>query len=446
MINDHVDLTKIDTDFDCLIIGGGIVGAGILRDLTLNGAKCLLIDKKDFSSQTSSKSSKMLHGGIRYLENYDFDLVFEALKEKNFWTKNTPHLCYESPFFLPIFKDSLRPKWMICLGLFLYDFLSMFKNKHFFMTNSAQTKRDLPDIKLLNLKGAGVYHDAVVDDFRMTIENIVDALLNTTKEAQSRALNYVSLQSFKTHSDHVTAVIKDEIKGTEIQVKARELIFATGPFTDTILANQSEFYWSPKLLASKGSHLWLTKDAIKINYPLVMTPNDGRVIFVIPQKNKILVGTTELEVNAHDSKFDLQITPEETDYLLKNIKEFFPSSNVTSEHIISSFAGLRPLVKEDSTSERGKTARNHKYYQPKHNVHVIIGGKYTTFRVMAQEVSQIVAKKLNLKYNSNKSLLPFKYKSIIHPFKKMENIEAAKKQICEMELVRTPDDIVRRLD
>lgn len=441
MINDHVDLEKIDIHYDCLIVGGGIVGAGILRDLSLNGAKCLLIDKKDFSSQTSSKSSKMLHGGIRYLENYDFDLVFEALKEKNFWTKNAPHLCYESPFFLPIYKDSLRPKWMICIGLFLYDVLSVFKNKHFYMTNSAETKNELPDIRLLNLTGAGVYHDAIVDDFRMTIENIIDA----THSSQSLALNYVGLKSFTTFDDHICADIKDELTGKELKITAKEIVFATGPFTDNILAKQSNFTWTPKLLPSKGSHLWLKKDAIKINYPLVLTPNDGRVIFVIPQKDKILVGTTEVAINVHDSKFDLEISNEEIDYLLKNIKEFFPSSNVTRDHILESFAGLRPLVKEDSTSERGKTARNHKYYQPKHNVHVIIGGKYTTFRVMAQEVSQIIAKKLNLKYNSKKTLSPFNYKSGINIFKKTMSEDQMRIHVMQNELVRTQEDIERRL-
>ena len=174
-IKDSIDLNKLSNNFDVAVIGGGIVGAGIIRDLALHGINAILIDKKDFSSQTSSKSSKMLHGGIRYLENYDFDLVFEALQEKNFWLKSTPHLCYESKFYLPIFKDSIRPLWMIKLGLFLYDALSLFTQSPHQLLNKQQTLKELPSLHNSNLKGSGIYHDAVVDDYRMTIEILVDA-------------------------------------------------------------------------------------------------------------------------------------------------------------------------------------------------------------------------------------------------------------------------------
>lgn len=125
--------------YSTIIIGGGIVGAGVFRDLSLHDIDCLIIDKKDFSSQTSSKSSKMLHGGIRYLENFDFPLVWEALHEKNLWLKIAPHLCFEEKFYLPIYSDSIRPKWMIRIGLFLYDLLSSFENSPYEMKSKEES-------------------------------------------------------------------------------------------------------------------------------------------------------------------------------------------------------------------------------------------------------------------------------------------------------------------
>ncbi|EQC46311.1 glycerol-3-phosphate dehydrogenase/oxidase [Bacteriovorax sp. Seq25_V] len=435
MINSQ---NQIKDHYDCLIIGGGIVGAGIYRDLSLNGVSTLLIDKKDFSSQTSSKSSKMLHGGIRYLENMDFDLVFEALHEKNLWLRIAPHLCFESPFYLPIFSDSLRPKWMIRCGLFLYDLLSSFHNKPFFMTNKDQTVKALPDIRSNGLIGAGVYHDAIVDDARLTIEVIADGSLNSDCDA----INHTSLKSFRFNGNTVTATIIDELSNTEKTVTANEIVFATGPFTDELLIDHPDFKWSRKLLPSKGSHLWLKKDSVNISSPLVLTPKDGRVIFVIPQRNHILIGTTEVEYNGN--KFDMQVSDEEVDYLLANLNEYFPNAKVNHEHVVGKFAGLRPLVKEDDTNDRAKTARNHKYYQPKHNMHVILGGKYTTFRVMAKEVASVICKKLNTKYNSTLSMSPFRYKSGIRTFSDQELTEEIINAIKTYEHVRCPEDLRRR--
>lgn len=392
---------SLKSNYECVIIGGGIVGAGILRDLALNGIETLLIEKKEFSSQTSKKSSKMLHGGIRYLENMDFDLVFEALREKNLWIKRAPKYCYDSAFYLPIYKDSLRPKWMIACGLFLYDLLSLFQNTPFKMANKEQTLKALRDINPNGLMGAGIYHDAVMDDEMITLKVIESAL----KCANAHAVNFTELKTFRFINNKVQIIIENTITHEEKEIWANEIVFATGPFTDDVLLNHPDFKWTPKLLQSKGSHLWLKKEAMDISSPLVLTPNDGRVIFVIPQHGKILVGTTEVEHQG--DKFDLEMSEEEKIYLFKNIKEFFPNAKLSDDMILGHFAGLRPLVKEDDAHDRGKTARNHKYYQPRHNMHVIIGGKYTTFRVMAQDVCKIVCKKLERNYNSLLSMTPF---------------------------------------
>jgi len=431
-------LLETDLYHDTIVIGGGIVGAGIYRDLSLNGVKTLLLDKKDFSSQTSSKSSKMLHGGIRYLENFDFDLVFEALHEKNLWLNLAPHLCYESSFYMPVFKDSLRPKWMIKIGLFLYDLLSSFKNTSHKMANKAQTIKALPHIRPQGLTGAGVYYDAVVDDARLTIEVIMDA----SKNKGCKAINHIGLEDFVFHGHLVEVKVKDQITGDIKTLQCKELIMATGPFTDDILSNHPQVSWQRKLLPSKGSHLWLKKDSIDINSPLVMTPNDGRVIFVIPQKDHILIGTTEEKHNG--DKFDLVASDKEVQYLIDNLNEYFPEAKVSEEDIISSFAGIRPLVSEGD-SDRSKTARNHKYYQPRSNLHVIMGGKYTTFRVMAKDVAQNICSRLGVSYNSNKTKSPLRITPNFRPFEDTAVDQKTIDKIKETEFVRTPEDLKRRL-
>ena len=168
-MNKVKNLSDSQDFYHTVIIGGGIVGAGIFRDLSLHNSDTLLIEKGDFSSQTSSKSSKMLHGGIRYLENFDFKLVFEALHEKNLWLKLAPHLCYEQGFFLPIHKNSKRPLWMIKIGLFLYDLLSQFKNRPHKMFSKDEIIQKFPQINPEGLSGGGLYYDGVMDDFKITL-------------------------------------------------------------------------------------------------------------------------------------------------------------------------------------------------------------------------------------------------------------------------------------
>ena len=162
--------------YDVVIVGGGINGCGLLRDLALNGVKALLIDKGDYSAQTSQGSSKMLHGGIRYLENFDFGLIQEALEEKNLWLKLTPHLCFEREFYLPLYRYSKYTPWMLEAGLIIYDFLSHFQNRPHQMLNAEETMKLLPSIDSKGLKGSGKYYDGIVDDAKLSLECLYDAL------------------------------------------------------------------------------------------------------------------------------------------------------------------------------------------------------------------------------------------------------------------------------
>ncbi len=430
--------------YKTVVVGGGIVGAGLLRDLALNGIETLLIEKNDFSSQTSERSSKMLHGGIRYLENMDFSLVFEALHEKNLWLKLTPHLAREAAFYLPVYKDSKRPLWMIRMGLFLYDLLSSFKNSPHSVKNSRETAMEIPGLKKRGLTGSGVYYDGIMDDAKITLEVIYDAL----KGPCASAMNYTEVVKAELRDDKTLLYLKNTLTGEESQVMAQQIVYALGPFTDKFLSANPIYHWRNVLLPSKGSHLWIAAKDLPLTHPIVMTPkgekgkNEDRVIFVIPHGDQVLVGTTE--VPAEEDYFAIKPGPEEIDYLLEALNDYFPKLHLGRAHVMASFAGIRPLVREASGSDLGKTSREHKIYRPLSHTYVLVGGKYTTFRVMGQEITQEICHKFGHGYNKDLTLQPLRQRSIVLPFDwKLPSADLLKK-ICEEERPATFEDLIKR--
>lgn len=430
-------LEDIKESYDVLIVGGGIVGAGIFRDLALHDTSCLLIDKKDFSSQTSQSSSKMLHGGIRYLENFDFKLIREALHEKNLWLRLAPHLCYSQTFVLPIYDNSKWPLFAMRFALALYDFLSGYENVGHEIISKRKLIKKIPGIKERGLKGGGVYHDAIMDDAKITLEVIFDALKNKTCDA----VNYIEFLSFENKGNYNLVHLKDTFSGLEKTIKVKELIFAVGPFTDQLLGNQKNLKWRPILLPSKGSHLWIDKNDLPIKYPIVLNTNDDRIIFVIPQEHAVLVGTTEDPVE--QDMFNVRPSKNEIKYLLKNLISYFPGYKINEDSILSAFSGIRPLVKGDS-DDLGKTARSEKVYQPYHNVHVIAGGKYTTFRVMGQGISRLIVSRKKMPYNHTLTERALNRPLLIPAFKPALLNEELIFKIIDKEKVRTFEDLVYR--
>ncbi|MCO4754619.1 MAG: FAD-dependent oxidoreductase, partial [Bacteriovoracaceae bacterium] len=300
-----MDKQKIEIDYENIIIGGGIVGAGVLRELTLREESTLLLDKGDFSSQTSQSSSKMLHGGIRYLENFDFALVGEALREKNTWTKLAPHLTKEEMFFIPVYKESKWPLFFVRIGLFLYDLLSLFKNPKRKVLNAKQTIKELPQLNRHNLRGAGVYSDAVVEDSKLALECIYDSL-----GQWGQALNYKEVVKVEKIQNIWHVSVADTLSNERESFTAKNIIFATGPFTDQLL-KKLQVDWEPKMILSKGSHLWLKKQSLELSHPMVLQTKDNRVIFVIPQRDAILIGTTEKALDANENIFNIQASEDE---------------------------------------------------------------------------------------------------------------------------------------
>lgn len=386
---------------EVLIIGGGIVGAGAMRDLALHGVASTLIDAKTICSQTSSKSSKMLHGGIRYLETYDFDLVKEALEEKNLWLKLAPEYCHEEMFTFPIYKDSPRPLLLLRAGLFLYDLLSHWQNSPHKVYSPSEVLSLHPHLKKEGLVGAGLYADAVVDDKALGLACVKDALLRPNQHVSE----HTELLSLSREGQGWRAQLKLHAEQREESILAKDIIFCLGPFTDQVLSKLPCIPWHPILLPSRGAHLWVKNDKLNSTSPLVLQDKGNRIVFVIPHQGKTLIGTTEEE--APENFFDLQITEKEEQYLIDLVNSYYPSAKLSKADIIGSFSGIRPLVREENELNPGKTARYHKVYWPYSNVSVIVGGKYTTFRRMVQEsVRQIVSKRA-LVYNSNRSASSF---------------------------------------
>lgn len=424
--------------YDVVIVGGGINGCGLLRDLALNGVSALLIDKGDFSSQTSQASSKMLHGGIRYLETFDFGLVQEALEEKNLWLKLTPHLCFERDFYVPLYNYSKYMPFMLKAGLVLYDFLSHFQNRPHGMLNPEETLKKVPSLAPEGLKGAGKYFDGVVDDAKLTLECLYDALL----EPNAHAMSYHEVTHVEKNPNEYLVTFQSTKNPKPETVKAKFVVFTTGPFTDTLLPKLG-VPWKPQLLPSKGIHLWLKPNSIEAQGSVVLTTRDNRVVFVIPQRDSILVGTTETPVD--QEVFDIKATKKDVDYLLGVLKQYFPNAPLSEDSIISTFAGVRPLVKEEGQDSLGKASRFHKIFRPDDRTYVILGGKYTTFRRMNQELASEIVPRLGMKYQPNLTLNSLRQKSLMPTFgEKPKLTMELVKQIIATEYVTSFEDLVKR--
>lgn len=433
-----MDQKTIKNHYDFIVIGGGIVGAGILRDLALHNQDVLLLERGDFSSQTSQGSSKMLHGGIRYLENLDFSLVYEALREKKLWLKLAPNISKESRFYLPVYKNSKWPLFFLRIGLFIYDLLSRFKNPPYQILNRNELLKNLPGLKSDGLKGAGLYSDGIIDDSKLVFDLIFDSLARGAS-----ALNYHEIVSLDQKENTITISVMNHKTNEELQLTCRQLLFALGPFTDKVM-RKLNIPWHDIILPSKGTHLWLKKDSLPITDGMVLQTKDKRIIFIIPERNAILVGTTEIPLNQSDTYFDIQPSQDEINYLIETVNEYFPQKNISESHVIASYCAVRPLVKSSHKQTSGKTSRHHKIYNPLENIYVVAGGKYTTFRVMAKDIIKKAFEKRNIKYNKELSLTPLTNTSHISDVLKQGVTLSDLETIIKTEMPYTMDDLVKR--
>lgn len=379
--------------FDILVIGGGITGAGIARDAAMRGFKTALIDKGDFASGTSSKSSKLVHGGVRYLEMFEFGLVFEASRERRTLWNIAPNLATPLPFLFPVYRDGRWPAWMINLGLWMYDGLALFRNyrNHEWFSNQIVTQR-MQGFDVRNINGAAHYYDGQVDDARLTLETIRSAAAHG-----ARIANYVALDAFiKDQGKIVGAQVHDTLRGDQLAIRARVVVNAAGPWSDA-LAQLDDARAPKRMRPTKGVHLLVAREKIggasAVAFPVV---TDGRLMFAIPWGKFTLIGTTDTDFDGDLDR--VYADAADVDYVIAAANHAFPGTPITRADVISTYAGLRPLVSQIGKST-SKTSREHEIWTTPSGLVSIAGGKLTTYRSMAEQLVDVAAKQLREQFN-----------------------------------------------
>lgn len=374
-------------DFDLVIIGGGINGAGVARDASARGMRVALIEARDFASGTSSKSSKLIHGGIRYLENMEFKLVFEALNERTRLFEMAPHLVHPLRFMIPLYQESRVGMGKMGLGMWLYDALSLFQTPEMHERLNAQgTVEHMPAIRPNNLLGSYIYSDAYMDDDRLVHET-----MRSANENGAICVNYVKAQGVNFGPDGKIQSVKceDQHSKEKFTIKARHVISSVGPWTDEL--GECIFKdWKKILRPTKGIHLTLPKHRLPLTSAVVMgAEKSDRIVFGIPRHEMIIIGTTDTDFK--ESPENVTTTPEDVKYLLSITDHYFPGANLTAHDIIASYAGVRPLVADGSSSE-GKTSREHTILSDDRGITFVAGGKYTTYRLMCEQTVKAALK------------------------------------------------------
>ena len=386
MIKRNVSQLK-DVTFDILIIGGGITGAGIARDAAMRGLKVALVEKKDFASGTSSKSSKLIHGGLRYLEQGDFKLVFEACHERKILTHIAPHLVKPIQFIIPIYRGGFRGRFKIKLGMAIYDFLAGFQNigRHG-MLNKRRVLELEPAINPEGLIGGASFFDCQMNDARLCLENILSA-----KEKGAVCLNYVKAYGFiKENGKVIGAQVKDLPSSEKLEVRAKVIINASGPWADDILL-LSDPNHIKRLRPTKGVHLVLHNFKPN-NAILSSTRSDGRMFFILPWGRNSLIGTTDTDYSLDLDR--VSVEKRDVDYLLDETNRILTAAKIAPESIIAAFAGVRPLL--SASGRASSISREHAILESPSGIISVLGGKYTTYRLMAKESVDRAVKRLKI--------------------------------------------------
>jgi glycerol-3-phosphate dehydrogenase len=376
-------------EFDLCVIGGGINGAAIARDASLRGLSVALVEAGDFAGATSSRSSKLIHGGFRYLPQWQFRLVYHALRERERLRHlSAPHLVRPIRFLFPIYKGRGFGRLTMDIGLWLYDIFARtaWSERHRVLSIEATLQRE-PALATRNLTGAALYYDAWADDARITLENALDAGLHGAAVA-----NYVAVESLAKNSGRIEAArVRDVINDRRIEVRARHYVNAAGPWVDDIRKMDDQAA-QPSVRLTKGVHLVFPIGALPVNDPIVLSDDHDRIVFVMPHDRYVLVGTTDTDFSG--DRRAVSADHDDIEYLLKVLAEGLPKIALTEEDIASSFAGLRALVISGDEKSPSAVPREETILESASGMLSVAGGKLTTHREIAEKVVNRLMKKL----------------------------------------------------
>lgn len=376
-----------EQEVDLLVIGGGITGAGIALDAQTRGINTALIEMQDFAAGTSSRSTKLVHGGLRYLKQFEVAMVAEVGKERAIVYENGPHVTTPEWMTLPIYKGGTFGKLSTSFGLRVYDFLAGVKKKERRqMLNPQEVMNKIPILKKEGLRGAGYYVEYRTDDARLTLEVLKQAVHYGT-----RAVNYTKAERL-IYKDHQIVGVEavDQETGEVYSIYAKKIVNAAGPWVDT-LREQDHSKVGKMVHLTKGIHLVIDNNRFPLKHSVYFDANDGRMIFAITREGKTYLGTTDTHYKGDIA--NPRMTFKDRDYLLKAANSMFPDLNLTANDVESSWTGLRPLIHQEG-KDPSEISRKDEIFQSDSGLISIAGGKLTGYRKMAETVVDRVAMQL----------------------------------------------------
>jgi glycerol-3-phosphate dehydrogenase len=376
-----------DYQFDVLVIGGGITGAGIALDAVTRGLSVALVEMQDFAAGTSSRSTKLVHGGLRYLKQLEVKIIAETGRERDIVYQNALHVTVPERMLLPFHKGGTYGKYTTSAGLFAYDVLAgVKKDERREMLTAQETLEMEPLLRRDGLLGGGHYVEYRTDDARLTIETMKKAV-----EKGALCLNYVKAEDFIYNEGKVTgAIVKDMVDGESFRIHASTIVNATGPWVDDV-RGKDELSNSKRIRLTKGVHIVIDRSVFPLRQAIYFDAEDRRMIFAIPRGDKAYIGTT-------DTFFDGDLasplaTEEDINYLLGTIRQMFPTTVVARQDVESTWAGVRPLIYEDG-KDPSEISRKDEIWEAGSGLITIAGGKLTGYRKMAETVVDLVVKRL----------------------------------------------------
>lgn len=356
-------------EWDLVVIGGGITGAGCLLEAARRGKKALLVEQRDFAWGTSSRSSKMVHGGLRYIAQGDIKLTRHSLLERERLLKELPELVVRQTYLFPIRKGKFPGRWAMKVILWLYDFLAGIRDHRW--VPQLEVLQRAPGLNAQALKGAMSYTDALTDDSRLVMRVLHEAAADGAV-----ACNYLAASAVDGPAGNKTLTLNDAMTGETVSVRARHVINATGAWADRLSGAED------KVRPQRGSHLFIPAERLPVKDCLtVMHPDDGRPVFVFPWEGLTCIGTTDLD-HPDDLNFEPVCTRREIDYLLDLVNSQFPGASIADTDIVSTMAGVRPIIASGKGVDPSKERRDHAVWGD-NGVVTVSGGKLTTFRLIA---------------------------------------------------------------